>query len=730
MRRRPRAALPLRSRRAAVLAACVAVLAVLATSGSPSLTVEPPRRAVLHQTGTGTTSLAADRVAVTSADRPGAEPVEPVEPVDGGEAAEAAADATPAGGLAFVDQTDWVRDGAPFDLRIRLGADVAADASLVLELYGPTTSRSQFRATLTGELLGPRRAEAVVPVAELAEEADGSRRIRLTQAPTVAPGERPVPALTRPGVYPVVVSVRPADPSAPPAAAFTTYLVRTAEEARPLQVAVIQPVAAPLAHRPDGEVALPPEAVEELAVTAEILAGSDPMPLTIAPRPETLDALMDVADADPAAAVVLERLARAAVDRQVVSGPYVDVPLDALEAAGLGEDLAAQRRRGDDAIEAALGVRTDPRTWVQADGAGPDPVRRLATLGVDQIVLPDAGLSPVTLRLTLTRPFSVSAGGDGFALEATAPDPGLSAWYEDDDPVLAAQLVLADLAVLHGDQPGPLRPRGVVVAPPAGVAVDPDFLRTVLAGIDAAPILEPVTLDAYFRDVDPEGEVERLVRTLAPSPATVTLGISAAEVEAARSRLVGYDSMVADQTQAVRALHDLTLLAEAGSLEPTDRRAYLAGVGAAVDRRLGRIGVVDGAAFRLPDSEGTIPLTIVQEGSQPLLVRVTLQSERLEFGSGDDRRVGQRSYDLELTSENTPLVVPVRVRSPGSFPLFVTITSPDGRLQVVRSQVTIRSTAFSGVGVALSAGAGLFLLLWWGRHWRTVRRARRLVPVP
>ena len=71
----------------------------------------------------------------------------------------------------------------------------------------------------------------------------------------------------------------------------------------------------------------------------------------------------------------------------------------------------------------------------------------------------------------------------------------------------------------------------------------------------------------------------------------------------------------------------------------------------------------------------------------------------------------------------------VRVLSPGTFPLFVTITSPDGSLQVLRTQVTIRSTAFSGVGVALSAVSGVFLLLWWGRHWRTVRRARHLVPV-
>ena len=30
----------------------------------------------------------------------------------------------------------------------------------------------------------------------------------------------------------------------------------------------------------------------------------------------------------------------------------------------------------------------------------------------------------------------------------------------------------------------------------------------------------------------------------------------------------------------------------------------------------------------------------------------------------------------------------------------------------------------------LSGGAGAFLLVWWARHWRTVRRRRRLVAAP
>jgi hypothetical protein len=39
----------------------------------------------------------------------------------------------------------------------------------------------------------------------------------------------------------------------------------------------------------------------------------------------------------------------------------------------------------------------------------------------------------------------------------------------------------------------------------------------------------------------------------------------------------------------------------------------------------------------------------------------------------------------------------------------------------------VRSTAVSGFGLFVSVIAGLFLLVWWGRHFRHTRRARALV---
>lgn len=726
-RRRPRG-----TRLAGAVAVAVAAVALASTTGGlrPDDPAGAAARRPPSQIGIGTTVVPAETTS-TSATGPTSSTAAASAVVV---PARAPAPDVARAGVALVDQTDWLAEGEPFDLRVALGDDVDDDASIVVDLHAAVTSRSQFTATLDGQVLGARRAEVVIPLRELSEQPDGSRRIRLTPAATDVAGERSLRGLTRPGVYPLVVGVRPADADDEPPAPLTTYIVRTPTEGTtPLRVAVVQPVQASLAHQPDGSVAVDGEALVALAALAEVLASSAGTPLTVLPRPETVEALARMAeeasgpDAERATAVLDDLTAAAAdADSQIVSEPYVDISLDALEAAGLGDDVAVQRRRGDAAVRAALGVRTDVRTWVADDGVNGASLRRLAGLGVDQVLLPDEALSPVELRLSLSRRFAVTVGDDGSELAAAAPEPALSVRYGADDPILGAQHVLADLAVLQGDEPGPLRPRGVILAPPSDVAADPVFLTAVLAGLATSPILEPVTLNGYFSDVDlQEVAGEPLVREVTPGGGG--LGISAAEVATARSRLTGFASMVTGEVDKIRLLGDLVLLAEADGLDIAERRAYLAAIGAGINTRIGSVGVVDAGSFRLADSEGTIPLTLARDGNDPLKVRVTLESERLAFGP--DRQVGRLSYDVELTSENTPLVVPVVVRSPGTFPLLVTITSPDGRLEVTRTQVTIRSTAFSGVGVGLSVGAGFFLALWWGRHWRTVRRAKRLVPV-
>ena len=78
-------------------------------------------------------------------------------------------------------------------------------------------------------------------------------------------------------------------------------------------------------------------------------------------------------------------------------------------------------------------------------------------------------------------------------------------------------------------------------------------------------------------------------------------------------------------------------------------------------------------------------------------------------------------------NRTTTQAIPVKARTSGAFQLTVRLRSPDGQLSLGATRFTVTSTVASGVGLLLSIGAGLFLALWWGSHWRTVRRARRLV---
>ena len=55
------------------------------------------------------------------------------------------------------------------------------------------------------------------------------------------------------------------------------------------------------------------------------------------------------------------------------------------------------------------------------------------------------------------------------------------------------------------------------------------------------------------------------------------------------------------------------------------------------------------------------------------------------------------------------------------------IDAPDGAFVLTSQEVTLWSTAVSGVGIILSVGALAFLGLWWGRNFRC-RRVRAASP--
>ena len=619
------------------------------------------------------------------------------------------AQVAPAANLALASQTAWVRAGETFVVRLDVdGVRAPGELTVELAVHRPVRSRSQFARTIEGDLLGRSVLRQQSRFDEVRFDVGGAMPIRLD-----------MPASLRPGVYPVSVVIR-ADDGEVVDALFTHAIVVPDEPAElPLAVAWVQDYGAPPALAPDWTSELDSEDLRGLRVVAAQL--DEGVPLTVRVTPETVAALETLDDGR-----TTRELAARLEGHQVLSAPFVDVDVAALTAVGGSPELARQLSAGDDVLD-RLGVRTDRRTWSLDGSITDDALRALASVGADDLVVDEAQLEPlepdVLGGLTLTRPFAIPGPGGG-TFDALAVDPGLAAHFESGDGVLAGHRLLADLAVLYFDRPGAAR--GIAVRPPPGWRPTEELLGTVVSGLATSPLLRPMTVERLLRTIDPLVDDDAPVARN-PRPADVTpLGVSRATVDRARRLAAALSSVAGADSVLTGALDRALRVSFSSDLRANERARYLQAVDDQVAAAAAGVRVVGDRRYQLTAREGTIPLTLVNDNSFDVTVDVVLTSDKLAFSPATS---GERRLRVVLAAGSTVTeAVPVRARTSGSFPLRITLLSPDGAIEITRASITVTSTVASWVGLVISGGAGGFLVLWWTSHWRTVRRSRMLVP--
>jgi hypothetical protein len=319
-------------------------------------------------------------------------------------------------------------------------------------------------------------------------------------------------------------------------------------------------------------------------------------------------------------------------------------------------------------------------------------------------------------QFTPARPFRLDTDVGSFdALEVNRTTSDLLTRRGSD--ALRAQQVLAGLTVIALEQPN--RARSVVMDTPTLWDPSPARVDAVLAGLRDNPMLTGARLADVFSVQAATVNGRPYVRSLAAAP-TGDAPVGRAEYHRARTRLDALASMVGDaDAHVVRARHELDVSPASGlpGTGPAVSHDRLETIGATVDSIADRIIAPPSRTFRLTSRRASVPLSIDNTTDQRVRVRIRLSSQKLEFPNGASRLV-------ELAPGNTTTQFDVESRASGTFPVLVTLSSPDGRLALQKSRYTIRSAFVSGVGVFLAVGAGLFLAIWWLMHWRRGRRAR------
>ncbi len=641
----------------------------------------------------------------------------------GGPAPHPNAPAGPQPPLRLLSQTPWVTPGTPFEMSVAVHVDAPPDDVLVyVDVYAALGSRSEFERSLAVGWSGYVLSHPVrgVPLSAFATSSSGTITIELPTGSLVNQLH-----VTYPRVYPVALTLRRRGIETP-VASFMTDLVATPVAASPkLDVALVLPVHAPPPDPSAPGAQLLPGQQASAASVIDALSAHPKVPLSVHATPDTVSALM-ASDADS-----VNRLGQALAGRELLASTWVPTSIPSMLADGLGQEVSLSLTRGGDALAADLGTAVSGRTWAETGPVDEATLSFLRFAQFDRVVLPEADLgpNPDPQGKTVVHPFEVQAA-DQTLVRAAVADSGLASFFVGQpEPVLAAHHLLADLAQIYGDAPND-RGRGVVVAAPPSWSPDPSFLSTLLAGLQQSPVLAPVTVDTYFDEVPAAltSQGAPLIRPIVTNEAAIraaAAGLLPGGQRSARADLQAVAALLPPSDTSVYPRLERTLLEVPSSdLNAAARQRALNALALGVLGVLGQVQLPTTRTITLTARTGHLPLSVVSLSDEPLQVLLQVQSDKLKFpGAGTSNTA---TFPLTLhKGTNTIADLTVEARTSGAFPLHLTVLTPDGGMVISRATVTVQSTALSGVGVVLSVGAALFLVVWWTRHAWKAREAAR-----
>jgi hypothetical protein len=613
-----------------------------------------------------------------------------------------------------------------FEAHLRISDGLAGDVTLTASVKrDPVTDRSVYRSSLESFALVPAKSRrdysSLLSAVPRADTGDYLLRIPISDDP-----DSPDLTLAVAGVYPV--QVRLLDGTGAVLAEVRTNLIRLPSATSPtvpLRVATVMPISAPTQADRSGAASIGDGDLTTLATIITALRTAPTVPMTLVPRPQTLEVLSGTGHGD-----LVTALRGALNGRQVVSGPFVGLNARSLDTNELRRQLDA----GSATLTQLLGTSGTAQTWVvgarSQDATSVTGVPAmdatlagtLNSLRIQHLVVPDGALTPS----------ATSDPAAWFELDSTSGTIMPSAAVDEflvrrlqapGDPVARMSDLLGELAIVWLADPN--ASRGVVLMPSADWKPESGALESLLSALGTESFLRPVTLDDYFATVSPlsapasDGGNEPVVRTFnAIDPPTDSSGYLT-RVTLDRADLNSLGEMMPGRTDTMKTMAHTTILSSSSDIDSATRDAMLQNVEDQLAGFRNAVLPLDSTRTSILSRNEIIRVRIPRARQESLRVLVKLEGDKLEFPGGTSKLV---TLDAPITT----LDVAVRVRTSGSLVMRLRFLTPDGRIEVGQvATVHVRSLAVSGLGLVISIGALVFLAYWWSRDWRAGRSRRR-----
>lgn len=628
----------------------------------------------------------------------------------------------------LIDFTPWLQPEGVLRAELEVinsGSEPLARFQVSLGIHEGIDTRSQLERSFTGSL-GSVVGSDTIPVDI-----------------TLAPGASETISIEKPlsemrffsanpddRAYPVRFVVRSGRTSAPPLDTHMIFFSRPAPV--PLEVALV----VPLHHLPIYDAAMRVASVESARSltdrTSSLLEVLERFPDTrvaVAPSGLLVDMLSDLADGysiskngedfdagSPGAVVAARALERiqtiaARTTTQTIVAPYANANLAWLSSNGMGERGLLQV--GEGSLRIREKVTKSVSGWLlPASGAVDESALSLIQRsGLDGVILAPSTVPRARTSFTRAAPVQIRTRADT-PVAALVSDAGLDTRLRPPPSVtsvVARQRFLAETATIMLERPSQRR---VITAVAPG---DWDSKRsgfdTILLALAQSPWMRSITPQEAVAQIDAAGSLELLgsetVLGAGPEPPPETYVES---LKGSQSAIEQYSDL-GPPASRIGALERLLMIAESADWWTSGRlrNRGLAFANAVQSKVAGEFAKITSPApqtITLTSRNGLIPLVISNKTDYPVRVVITLDSDKLRFPSGTEIL-----SDLNAPAET--ISVAVVTETSGTFPLRVVVQTPNRGLEISSSRLLVRSTAYNVVAVAITIGAGVFMVFGW-----------------
>lgn len=439
-----------------------------------------------------------------------------------------------------------------------------------------------------------------------------------------------------------------------------------AQQRAPVRVAVVVEAAPEPLLGPDGQpLDETGDRLDASRRALERLFGS-PVPITVSVSPVFVDELRLLGARASRTHAALLRLVSA---HPLMTRPRTDVQLPHLTSR---EEMKAELRAGADAT-------------VRQTNERPLPLLHPPALDVSTAVLQTARDAKLSAVLVGSREITGSVRAEGIQLVPTLASSGGPATPE----------------LIDGIEEG-----------------NDDAIAVVLDVEGATQAVAALSSDERFTVVP----ITDLLGDVPERPVAFPAGARPPEyywqaVARAEGALAAFSSYTPGNNSTRETLDLLLDLARSSAhwRDQWERASELAG--AIADRVTEERALVSSSSgsVTLTSERGTVPVTVINNAHYPVRVLVRVRSPRLNFPEG-------ASQVASVSPRGATLTFAVEAESSGTFPMTVSVNSPDGSIEFNQSEVLVRSTAARVPALVLTAGAALFLLAWSSRGF--IRRKR------